>query len=300
MLLVLAINYPKPWWINDSILSTIQIPLEGVHKIKEAERVRLSITMKRVPNDYITYEALKGIAQPDGELILFKNPYGRDYHEKNVETMVEVEVTKILPFGSFCLVDGVKTWIEFSYALHPFKLCQSCRTLDHSRFSCTPKRRELLAVKLALSTSKLLNPAFNSPNLSVIESQPAKSASTSKTQTTNKTKNLNPFSALMIESEDVESSELNTTQAPKGIGLIPQTSKAKESIFTIPDIQPPKPPYFVSPPITNLCLFQITTWKTFLIILSKLELLKTNNYFRSRFGSFLPAWFRSKPKIPNK
>lgn len=62
--------------------------------------------------------------------------------------MVEVEVTKRLPYGSECVVNGVKTWIEFLYALHPSKLFQFCRTLDHARDACNHKRRDIVAAKI--------------------------------------------------------------------------------------------------------------------------------------------------------
>ncbi|XP_026383395.1 uncharacterized protein LOC113278884 [Papaver somniferum] len=106
--------------------------------------------------------------------------------------MVEVEVSKTLPFGSDYLVDGVKTWIKFSYALPPFKICQFCRSLDHSKNSCTPKRRDILASKSALSTSQLVNPAFNSSGFNLNGKKP----STSKPPT-------NPFAALSHMEEDV-------------------------------------------------------------------------------------------------
>lgn len=98
---ILAVNYPKPWLIHDSILAIVQTPLEGVHKIKEEEfeKVILSITMKIVPNDYITFSALACIASPASELMLFKDPYGRDYYEKMLKQWLKLMSQRCSPLA---------------------------------------------------------------------------------------------------------------------------------------------------------------------------------------------------------
>ncbi|KAI3928849.1 hypothetical protein MKW98_024450 [Papaver atlanticum] len=230
---ILSVNYPKPWLIHESILSIIQIPFEVVQKIKEEEfdRALVSITMKRVPNDYITYSALEKIATPAGKMIIFKDPDGRDFYEKNVEVMVDIEVSHSLPFGTDCMVEGVKTWIEFSYSLQPFKLCQFCRSLDHSKNSCTPKRREILAAKRALNSPRLINSMFNFQGLNLHGSS-SMANTTAIPPPNNPISNQNPFAIL----DSVNDGDIMLTgnqvrnegnQASKSKNFVPEEIPAK-------------------------------------------------------------------------
>ncbi|RZC87067.1 hypothetical protein C5167_041996 [Papaver somniferum] len=158
-----------------SYYGMIGVTFDGAHTISDEEfnKVFIVVHMKRVPIDYITEKGLNAIASADGTFIESKAPYGRDPDEKNVEAIIETKITKQLPFGCDINLGKIQSWIEFSYSLRPFILCQLCRTLDHPKIQCRKLRAsgKASSSKLHATTGTTCNRKPSSTSYSSEKSQ---------------------------------------------------------------------------------------------------------------------------------